>query len=61
MIFFSKRFEKKTPDCLRSQEQQLKQLTKEELYEFYLNQGYSDDDAMALSGMAELEEDTESE
>lgn len=56
-----RRFDKKTPDCLRSQEPQLKKLTREELYEFYLKQGYSDDDAMALSGMVESEEDTDSE
>ena len=56
-----RKHKKKVPDYLRSLDTCLEKLTKEELYEFYLNQGYSDDDAMALSGMAELEEDTESE
>jgi hypothetical protein len=61
-VTFLKKHNKRTPDVLHHLKSIIKELTKEELYEFYMKQGYSDEDAMMLSGIvAESDEDIEAE
>ena len=48
------------PDWLHDQEETIVGLATEELFEFYLNLGYSEEDAMKLSGLvADSEEEQE--
>ena len=47
------------PDWLYDQEETIAGLATEELFEFYLDLGYSEEDAMELSGLVANSEETE--